>query len=136
MEYKNREDYDKNHKYIWKEDCCFCDENLDNTNKVLYMTKHWIVVYNKYPYFWDEKNILTFPKRHIEFSIELNDEELLDYINVEKYISDFYENDEYFSLTRQSRSNKSVEHLHYHYIRWIPSNRIIDWENYFKIKKE
>jgi hypothetical protein len=27
-----------------------------------------------------------------------------------------------------------VEHLHYHYISWIPAARVIEGENYFIIK--
>jgi diadenosine tetraphosphate (Ap4A) HIT family hydrolase len=59
---------------------------------------------------------LVHPVRHIEFTSELNHEEMIDFLNVEKYIREFYKNNEYFSFVRQTRSNKSVEHLHYHYI--------------------
>lgn len=134
MQYKNREEYKKSKVYFTRDNCPFCDKGLLIDDEILYITDYWIIIYNKYPYFDDKKNILAFPKRHIEFTTELNQEELIDYLKVEKYIKDFYWNEEYFSFIRQSKSNKSVEHLHYHYLKWFPSSRVIDWENYFKIK--
>lgn len=134
MEYKNREEYDKSKVYFTHDNCPFCDKDLSKKNKILYISDFWIVVYNKYPYFEDNINLLVFPKRHIEFTIGLNENELIDFLNVEKFIKEFYKNEEYFSFIRQTKSNKSVEHLHYHYLKWYPSARVIDRENYFKIK--
>lgn len=136
MQFKNREEYDKNMTYNTKENCYFCSENLPNTNEILHITDFWIIIFNKFPYFEYDRSLLVIPKRHIEFTVELNQEELLDFLEVEKYLKEYYKYDDYFSFIRQSKSNKSVEHLHYHYMRWIPSARVIDWENYFLIKNK
>jgi hypothetical protein len=46
---------------------------------------------------------MSIPKRHVAYSIDLSNEELLDYKYVEIYIKDFFDNNEnYYSLTRQS----------------------------------
>lgn len=134
MQYKNREEYDKSKVYFTRDNCPFCDKDILINEKILFITDYWIIVYNKYPYFEDNINLLVFPKRHIEFSIELSENELMDFLNVEKFMKEYYKNDEYFSFIRQSKSNKSVEHLHYHYLKWFPRARVIDWENYFLIK--
>ena len=134
MEYKSREDYDKFFWYNTKENCVFCKEKISTTNKILYETDFWIIIYAKYPYFEESIHLLVLPKRHSEFTVDLKKEELADFLEVEKYIKVFFWDKDYFSLIRQSRSNKSIEHLHYHYISWIPSSRKIEGENYFKIK--
>lgn len=43
---------------------------------------------------------------------------MADFVEVEKILKKFYEEKglEYFSFIRQGKSNKSVEHLHYHYL--------------------
>jgi len=136
MEYKNRDDYSLNFPYnYWKENCIFCDKNLEETNETIYKTDYFIVMYNKYPQFLNETSLLVFPKRHIEFTTDLTKEEFADFLLVEKFMKEFFIWKEYFSFIRQSKSNKSIEHLHYHYISWIPASKIINWENYFRIKK-
>jgi hypothetical protein len=46
---------------------------------------------------------MSIPKRHVPYSIDLNDEELLDYKFIEIYMKDFFQNDKnYYSITRQS----------------------------------
>ena len=128
-----RELYDKQKKYFILENCPFCTK-LDK-KRIVFETKYWIVMKNANPYFDDENGLMAIPKRHIEFTTELQKEELEDFIEIEKWMKKFFENKwEYFSFIRQSKSNKSVEHMHYHYIVWIPSPRVIDEENYFKIK--
>jgi hypothetical protein len=41
---------------------------------------------------------------------------------------------EYFSFIRQSKANKSVEHMHYHYLPWIVHARVIENKNYFWVE--
>lgn len=133
----NREEYQNSKIYFTKENCPFCSKDFKETHEILFESKFWMVVFNKYPYF-DETwvNLLVLPKRHLEFTSDLLAEELADFLKVEKFAKKFYEEKklEYFSFIRQTKSNKSVEHLHYHYLPWKPSSRIIDWEKYLKIK--
>lgn len=135
MEFKNREEYLAKWKYKWEDNCPFCADDFHITNKIIYTTDYWIIFYNKYPYFSDDINLLVCPKKHREFTSELTKEEFWDYLEVEKFMKTFYEWNEYFSFIRQTWWNKSIEHLHYHYLTWMPSSRIIDWENFLKIKK-
>lgn len=132
-----REEYQNLKVYFTKENCPFCAKDLKETHEILFETSFWIIVFNKFPYF-DENwvNLLVFPKRHLEFTSFLSLEEFADFLNIEKFIKKFYEekNLEYFSFIRQSKSNKSVEHLHYHYLPWKLSAKKIDWNKFLKIK--
>lgn len=133
----NRDEYQNSKFYFTKENCPFCALNLAETHKIFAETKFFKIVFNKYPYF-DEPwvNFLVFPKRHIEFTSEFFSEEMADFVEVEKILKKFYEEKslDYFSFIRQSKSNKSVEHLHYHYLPWKPSAKIVDGEKIIKIK--
>jgi len=130
----NREEYIKNNFYFDKTNCHFC--KLKN-NKIIYQNKSWFILNNIYPYFNDNNpQLLVAPKRHIEFTKELTKEELSDFLEIEQYLSNYFNElwKDYFSFIRQSKSNKSVEHLHYHYLVWkvIPFEK--DNKKYFNIK--
>lgn len=129
-----REEYDNLKSYSTIENCPFCND-IDNSHKILFRNNNWIIIYALYPYFDIEKeHIIVVPVRHVEFSYELSKEEFSDYKNVELFLKDYFNWKDYFSFIRQSKSNKSVEHLHYHYLPWRPSSRLIDGEKYIKIK--
>ncbi len=133
MQFKNREEYKKAKMYYILENCPFCIK-LDK-NKIIFESKFWFVIHNDIPYFDDRKyGLMAIPKRHIQWTYDLTKEEFSDFLEIEKFMKDFFKWVDYFSFIRQSKSNKSVEHMHYHYISWIPSARMIDWERYFKIK--
>ncbi len=127
-----REEYEKQKNYFNLENCPFCTK-LDK-NKIIFESKYWFVMHNDNPYFDDKTNLMAIPKRHVEFSYNLTKEEFWDFVNIEKFMKDFYKNKQYFSFIRQSRWNKSVEHLHYHYLVWIPSAEIIDKKRCIKLK--
>lgn len=131
-----REQYLLQKNYFTKENCPFCALNLSETHEIFSETNFFKIIFNKYPYF-DENwvNLLVFPKRHIEFTSEFFPEEMADFVEVEKIIQKFYKekNLEYFSFIRQTKSNKSVEHLHYHYLPWSPSATVIDNKKFLKI---
>ena len=133
MKFKNRQEYEKAKPYFNLENCPFCTK-LDK-KEIIYETNFWIVMKNANPYFDDKNGLMAIPKRHIEFTSDLKEEEFADFVNIEKWMKNYYKDKwEYFSFIRQSKSNKSVEHMHYHYLVGLPSWKIIDWENYLKIK--
>ena len=132
MKFKNRQEYEKAKLYFNLENCPFCTK-LEK-EKIIFETKFWFVMPNDNPYFDDKNNLMAIPKRHIEFTTDLKEEELIDFLEIEKFMQKYYDWKEYFSFIRQTKSNKSVEHMHYHYLVGIPSPRKIDNENYFKIK--
>ncbi len=133
--FKNREDYEKNKKYMTKNNCPFCLSNFKNTHKILFESKYWSVIEALYPYFDEKWHLLVIPKRHKEFTASLSKVELWGFKEVEKFMQEYFEWKDYFSFIRQAKWNKSVEHLHYHYLPWKPASRVIDWEKYFKVKK-
>jgi len=46
---------------------------------------------------------MAIPKRHVAFTTELNDEEFIDYKNIEIFMKDYYKEEKnYFSFIRQS----------------------------------
>jgi diadenosine tetraphosphate (Ap4A) HIT family hydrolase len=115
MQLKNREEYDNLKPYFTKENCPFCTK-LDK-NKIIFESDFWYVKKNDFPYFNDINGLIAIPKRHIEFTVNLTKEEFADFLQVEKFMKDFFKDlGEYFSFIRQSKSNKSVEHMHYHYL--------------------
>ena len=133
MKFNSREEYEKSKIYYNLDNCPFCT-CLDK-NKIIFESEYWFVMHNENPYFEDKNWLMAIPKRHIEFTINLKKEELADFIEVEKFMKNYYKDKwEYFSFIRQSKSNKSVEHMHYHYVLWIPHARVIDKKNYFWVE--
>jgi len=128
-----REEYDNNKFYFTLENCPFCT-NLDK-NKIIFESKYWFVMHNDYPYFDDTNWLMAIPKRHVKFSFDLNKKEFADFLEIEKFMKKYYQDlGDYFSFVRQTKSNRSVEHLHYHYLVWIPGTRLIDNKRYIEIK--
>ncbi len=130
-----RAQYEATCGYTTKENCPFCWDFANH--EILHRTEYWTVVFALYPYFDREwEHILAIPKRHTEFTSSLSKEEFWDFVEVEKFVQQFYQKQqtEYFSFIRESKSNKSIEHLHYHFLPGIPSSKLLDWEKYIKIK--
>jgi len=46
---------------------------------------------------------MAIPKRHIKYTVELNNEELIDYKNIEIYMKEYYKlSNNYYSFIRQT----------------------------------
>lgn len=101
-----------------KDNCPFCDKDATK-NTLICEFQHWKIVLNKYPYSGQENHLMAVPKRHIQFPEELNADELLGLGEVHIYMKNFFENageEDYFSSTRETMGNRSVEHYHMHFI--------------------
>lgn len=64
---------------------------------------------------------MAIPIEHIEFSYNLSKEHFEELKEVHNVVKDFFENEEYFSFTRESmqtENSRSVEHLHIHFLVW------------------
>jgi len=61
---------------------------------------------------------MLIPIRHIQYNHELLSEESIELPLAYKYIKDFYKEEQYFSFTRESMANRSVEHVHTHFLPW------------------
>ncbi len=98
---------------LGKSECVFC--NPKNT-PVLKEFSHWYICRNKYPYWENKDNLLVIPKKHTKYTYELSAEQWAEISEVEKFMKDYYGENNYFSFIRQSCAGRSLEHLHYHYI--------------------
>lgn len=112
------------HEKKWKkvyslEDCPFCNkENEEKNNRIIWQWKHWHIIYNLSSYSWDNRHIMAIPNEHILYSYDLKKEHFEELSEVHKIVKDFFKDDSYFSFTRESMSNRSVEHLHMHFLVW------------------
>ncbi len=117
MKFLKREEY---YEKLWKktifteENCPFCRDDRYLIKKL----KFWKIFYNFAPYTWNDRHIMAAPKRHINFFLDLKDEEILELREIQKFAKDFFEWENYFSFTRESIANRSVEHLHIHFVAW------------------
>ena len=102
---------------LWRNNCPFCEENLD-FDYVMHETKHWRVIHNKFPILWLKKHIMAIPKVHITAAWEIPAEVMSDYPLVEKFVCDFFNWESYFTFMRESIQNRSLEHIHYHFVPW------------------
>jgi len=98
-----------------RENCPLCNESEEYTIKKF---KYWRVCHNKYPILEMEEHLMAIPLRHVILTSNLNDKELKEFSQVEKFMEEFYlkKGKEYFSFVRQSPLSRSLEHLHYHYL--------------------
>ncbi len=100
---------------IWEENCPLClDEEF-----LIKKFNFWNIFKNKYPYKWIKKHILLVPKRHIEHTKYLNNDELLELAKIEQYLEEYFNWENYFSFIRETNKGKSIKHIHYHYISWV-----------------
>ena len=88
MQIKTRKDYEKAKPYFDKDNCPFCLKL--NKNEIIFSTEFWIILKNKYPYFDDKIGLLAIPKRHIEFSCDLTKQESADFVEVEKFMKEYF----------------------------------------------
>lgn len=115
MKQINRDDWEKlKPKDKWATNCPLCLE----TDNIIFETLHWRIVHNMFPICGLKNHIMALPKRHEILSKDLSSEEYLDYKNVERYISDYYGAQDYFTFMRETLNGRSLEHLHYHFLPW------------------
>ncbi len=122
-------------KAVWKDKCPFCINDWEEKQYIIRETKYWTIRHNKFPYYWEWKHLMVIPKKHKEFTFSLSIEELKDYKNIELFMKEYYIGEEYFSFIRQTMWNRSIKHLHYHYLNWKLSHKDIEWNNFLKINK-
>ncbi len=108
--------------------CFFCQylqegEDKDDLNLVVYRTRHSLVVMNRYPY--SRGHILVAPKRHVPSIVDLEGEELEDYVKTVKAcilaVRNLLRPDEVLAGINIGRVAGAglEEHLHVHVIpRW------------------
>lgn len=100
---------------LWSKQCAFCEENLEK-EYCIYETEHWRILHNKFPVLWLRNQIMAIPKYHYKMAYEIPEHVMADYVNIEKYVYDFYKWWSYFTFMRESIQNRSLEHIHYHFL--------------------
>lgn len=102
---------------LWIEECPFClNEDKDLIVKIF---ENWKLVKNLYPYNWIKDHLLLIPKRHVEHSKYLNEEELKELSTINEFIEKYFSWQNYFSFLRETNWWKSIKHLHYHFLPGI-----------------
>lgn len=135
MIFWDRVKYIESNPYFTKKNCPFCIISEEEKSLFIHETKYWKIIYNKFPYY-SKKHLMAIPKRHIIYTTHLNDNELIDYKNIESYMKELYKWNNYYSFIRQSTWWRSIEHLHYHYLPWHISYDEKSHENIFRIKNK
>lgn len=98
---------------LGKSSCPFC---MDKSEYLIYETEYWKVLHNKYPVLWLKTQLMAIPKAHFKYAHEIPAEVMAEYPKVEKFIYDFYQGWSYFTFMRESIQNRSLEHIHYHFL--------------------
>lgn len=102
---------------FWKEECPFC-KSEEQSGHTVWKWKYWYILHNLFPYSWNDKHLMAVPYKHRVYSHELNSKELLELSKIHDFVRDFYSEEHYFSCTRESMWNRSIEHIHMHFLPW------------------
>lgn len=117
LSFWTREDYhEKKWKKMYKKkDCPFCKIEEQEWH-IVWKWKKWFILHNLYPYSGNEKHLMAVPYTHKKYFLDLTDEEILELKDIHVFIRAFYWEENYFSCLRETLANRSVEHLHYHFL--------------------
>ena len=117
MEFLTRQEYHQKKwkKIFGKEDCPFC---YIKKNEIYWKGNFWYLTFALTPYSWDERHLMAIPYEHIIYSYDLTLEHFQELLEVQKIVKDFFKEEDYFSFTRESLANRSIEHLHIHFLVW------------------
>lgn len=117
-----REELHKKLEKIWKkiygkDDCPFCDIVWQKEH-ILWKGNFWYILHNLYSYSWNDKHIMAVPYEHKIYSTDLMIQEIQELEIVYKKVKEFFWEENYFSFTRETMANRSVEHFHIHFLVW------------------
>ncbi|GAB0175008.1 MAG: hypothetical protein HHAS10_08870 [Candidatus Altimarinota bacterium] len=102
-------------RILGKSECPFCDIS-GQTGHTIWKGKYWYILKNLFPYSGNEDHIMAVPYEHKCFSYELNQSEILELSGIYEFVKNYYGEKDYFSCTRETFSNRSIEHFHMHFI--------------------
>ena len=113
----NRKSYDDTmrDRILRKNECPFCDISAQKDH-TLWKGKYWYILHNIYPYSGDEKHLMAVPYTHKAFSYELDPYEISELSEIYRWMKGFYGEGDYFSCTRETLGNRSIEHYHMHFL--------------------
>ncbi len=111
-------------KRFWKEDCPFC-RDIQTGERVYWKWEYWSVLYNSYPYILSGDHFMAIPIRHVTYGHELTSNEWSELSRIQEHLRETFRNVDYFSFTRESLAERSVEHYHMHFIKGDITRRAI-----------
>ena len=113
----NRQVYDDLTKdsIFGKDNCPFCDPDAQK-ELIIWEWRYWFILYNLYPYSGDHGHVMAVPYAHKQYSHELDEDEFSELLGVHAFLKSFYGNGDYFSCTRETMANRSIEHVHMHFL--------------------
>ena len=98
-----------------KDDSPFCKKEEQKTH-IVWEGKYWYILHNLSSYSGDHRHIMAVPYEHICFSKDISPEHFQELQQVHLIAEKFFWDQIYFSFTRESMANRSVEHLHMHFL--------------------
>ncbi|MBW7954665.1 HIT domain-containing protein [Candidatus Gracilibacteria bacterium] len=114
----SREEYHKKMngvEILDKDNCPFCKVK-DQEGHIIWKGKYFYLLYNLSSYSGDHRHIMAVPYDHIVLSKDLTSNHLTELAEVYKEVEKFFAGESYFSFTRETLLNRSVEHLHMHFL--------------------
>ncbi len=109
----NKKRYDD----LWIDNCPLCDtDSQSQKDIILWRWKHWYILYNKFPYTHTKKHIMAVPYEHKSRSEDIEKELFSELYEVHKFVRSFFEEEDYFSFTRETFAWRSLSHYHIHFL--------------------
>lgn len=112
-----REEYDAltRNNLLRRDACPFCDRE-EQTWHTVWKGKYWYILRNLFPYSWDQDHLMATPYEHKAFFHDLTNNEISELKDIHDFMKEYFGNKDYFSSTRETLANRSVEHYHMHFI--------------------
>ena len=99
---------------LCESDCPFCSDRWEYT---IWKWEYFYITHALYPYNGNTDHLLVIPYRHVRETNLLTHNEFASLKEVEIFMKEYYSaHDDYFSFIRETKWNKSVAHLHYHFL--------------------
>ncbi len=104
---------------MWRASCPFCDFDSDDQKElIVWRGKHWYILRNKFPYTNTGKHIMVIPYKHKCVATDLDSDEFSELKEVHEFVKSYFWDIDYFSFTRETFANRSLEHYHLHFLNW------------------
>lgn len=100
---------------LGKDNCPLCNRKIER-EYILWEWKHWYIKHNIFPYLGIKKHVMAIPIEHITVSSDISKDAYSEMSEVQKFIKNFFWKEDYFSFTRETFANRSLEHLHIHFL--------------------
>ena len=113
----SRAEYDAHvqDRILGRDECPFCDTD-GQSGHIVWKGKSWYILRNLFSYSGDTDHLMAVPYIHKRFSHELDQDEIEELKEIYSFMKEYYGEKDYFSSTRETLANRSIEHYHMHFI--------------------